>query len=99
MEKMSLDDAGLKDGAVVVLEDGAAPKPGQITISFAPASLVVEEAEIVVEKVNERKLINDEALRRMLRLRISRFIDASSHLYLGGSVRPSVLHAFVKEKG
>ena len=52
MEKMSLEDAGLKDGVVVVLEDGAAPKPGQITISFAPATLV-EEAEIVVEKVNE----------------------------------------------
>ena len=49
---MSLADAGLSDGAILVLEDGVAPKPGQITLSFASAAQV-EEAEIILEKVGE----------------------------------------------
>ena len=55
MEKMSLADAGLKDGEVLVLEDGLAPKPGQITLSFATASSV-QEAEIIVEKVKRNEI-------------------------------------------
>ena len=50
MERASLSEAGLKEGMTVVLEDGVAPKPGQITISFA-ATAPVQEAEIILDKV------------------------------------------------
>ena len=50
MERVSLLEAGLKEGTTLVLEDGVAPKPGQITVSFAAASQV-QEAEIILDKV------------------------------------------------
>ena len=53
---MSLAEAGLKDGATLVLENGVAPKPGQITLSFASTSKV-EEAEITLGKVCLRGVV------------------------------------------
>ena len=52
MEKASLVEAGLKDGTVLVLEDGVAPRPGQITVSFTAATASPAQGEIIVEKVN-----------------------------------------------
>ena len=59
MEKASLSDAGLKEGISLVLEDGVAPKAGQITITFAAAA-PVQDTEIILDKVGGNKGINGE---------------------------------------